>query len=240
MENVRWDEVFVGQSDIGAASLSGVYDFRSGVKYLMVGARCFYRQAEGSEKAACFSGDSKVLMEGGEWKRIRQVETGDKVQNAGGGSAEVIGWTHREERGAWFWAAQLEGGETAKATAGHLVEVKGKGGKERQVVRMREVAVGMWMRVVSGDWRRVVKVSWVWGWGLYNLQTMNGEVMVDGTVFTTYTEEVGVGGGHALLAPIRAVAYLLGGAGMGLELVTGSFAEMWRWFLPAGLDGKHL
>lgn len=64
--------------------------------------------------------------------------------------------------------------------------------------------------VVGGVPVVVEKVQRVAGKGLYNPQTVLGDIVVDGFLATTYTSAAKAEVAHALLAPVRA-AYVTGG-----------------------------
>lgn len=75
----------------------------------------------------------------------------------------------------------VAGGDVRKGD--RLVQGGGDTAKERVVAEVRRVA----------------------GRGLYNPQTLHGDIVVDGMLVSTYTKTVPPQGAHALLTPLRAV-----------------------------------
>lgn len=76
---------------------------------------------------------------------------------------------------------------------------------DRSVVAAADVKVGD--RLIDGEdgsETDVWKLETVWENGLYNPQTMQGDIVVDGIVSSTYTQAVPQQAAHALLAPVRA------------------------------------
>jgi hypothetical protein len=55
----------------------------------------------------------------------------------------------------------------------------------------------------SGRWTAVVSTTLVEATGLYNPQTIHGDIVVDGIVASTYTTAVDPQVAHGLLAPLR-------------------------------------
>lgn len=80
---------------------------------------------------------------------------------------------------------------------------------------------------------RVVEATRVRSHGIYNPQTLDGRIVVNGVVMTTYTRATGTdrtGTGHSLLAPLRAM-YRIGGVD-----VSGLFCVLRaRWCVCRGM-----
>lgn len=73
-----------------------------------------------------------------------------------------------------------------------------------RAMEARVVQPGFVMTGDDGSLLTVAGVKSGTGRGLYNPQTLHGDIVVDGVVVSTYTESVEMGMAHALLAPIRA------------------------------------
>lgn len=203
MQDVRWEDVFIGDSEIGNASKGATEEFKEGVKYIIMASSCFYRQVE-SEKRACFPGNARVLLEGGSVKAMSAVRIGDRVQVGPGVYSSIFGWTHRDNDSvATFVQVTLNSGEVLDATGGHYVYVQGG------VKQMRRVQVGDWMVRAEGGWGRVVSIKLEVRRGIYNPQTVHGDIVVGGVVCTTYTEAIEPAVAHTLLAPLRAAYAIL-------------------------------
>lgn len=205
IKDVRWEDVFIGDSVIGNASQGKTENFEQGVKYIIVGSSCFYKQDESKKRAACFPGNARVVVEGGGVKSMSDVRVGDRVQVGPDVYSSVFGWTHRDESSvATFVRVTLNSKEVLVATEGHYVYVQGG------VKQMRGVRVGDYMRRAKGGWGTVVSVEWEVRKGIYNPQTVYGDIVVEGVVCTTYTEAIEPAVAHTLLAPLRAAYAVLG------------------------------
>lgn len=87
------------------------------------------------------------------------------------------------------------------------------------MIAARRMRAGMRLVTADGGVTTVERVGRTWARGLYNPQTTDGSIVVDGVVVSTYTEAVGPPSAHALLTPVRAlfkwagvaVSYGLGG-----------------------------
>lgn len=137
-------------------------------------------------------------LKGGIRKRMDEVEIGDLVHVGDGEYSAVIVWTHqsRNEFGR-FVVVQADGGAFAM-TETHFV-YSGRG-----VLAAKELKVGDVVRRGNGSWADVEKVKREVRKGLYNPQTVQGDIVVDGFVATTYTMATGNWRcGHGLLAPLR-------------------------------------
>lgn len=220
MQRIRWEDVFIGDNEIGSASKGGTVDFEKGVKYIIMGSSCFYRELESEDRAACFPGNSRVVLQDGAVKPMSQVCIGDRVQVGPGKYSSIFGWTHCDKDSiARFVRVTLSGGEALVATGGHYVYVKGG------LKRMQRVQTGDWMRTSKGGWGKVIGVDREIQRGIFNPQTVHGDIVVNGIVCTTYTEAVEPVVAHALLAPLRALHPVLWRwTGWGWSL----WSESWR------------
>lgn len=148
--------------------------------------------------AACFPAAAGVEMRDGRRKDMSEVDIGDMVRT-GIGYSEVLMFTHRLREGDYpFVQLVTWGNRTLELSDEHFLEVEGRG-----YIAAREVRVGNVVGTVDGK-EIVVEIGIVRREGLYNPQTMDGGLVVEGVVVSTFTEQVGVGAGMGLLVPIRA------------------------------------
>lgn len=147
-------------------------------------------------------------LKGGVKKRLDRVEVGDLVHVGDGQYSDVILWTHRsKEEWSQFVVVGAGGGGFA-ATERHLVH-SGRG-----VLAARELRSGDAVKRGNGSWVEVEEVRTERRRGLYNPQTMHGDIVVDGFVMTTYTMATGNWRcAHGLLTPLRWLHWL--GLGVG-------------------------
>lgn len=171
-------------------------------------------------RSECFHGSSSyVTLLDGRQTRISNIKVGDYVQtSANGHFSRVFMFTHRDATiTSDFIRLSLSNNTHVLLTSGHLVEVWRTSQKDRRRQRMvvdaGEIKVDIdWVMSTTGL-RRVTEKRWVRSHGIYNPQTLDGRIIVNGVVMTTYTRATGTdrtGTGHSLLAPLRAM-YRIGG-----------------------------
>lgn len=157
------------------------------------------------ESAACFPGDATVQVEGFGNKKMNELEIGEKVLVAPSTYSEVILFTHRDPafRGS-FVHIKTDGNVVLRATAGHFLYVNGV------LTQTADVKVGDTLRTDAGENTSVTSVTRTAGEGLYNPQTIQGDIIVDGIQASTFTTAVKPDVARMLLKPIEGL-YRLGG-----------------------------
>ncbi len=161
--------------------------------------------AQGGSNPVCFPGSATVTIQGGENKRMSQVEIGDRVAVGGGKYSEVFMFTHRlKDEVHVFVELTTEDGAVMRATEGHFLYANGKS------IVAGEVNVGDLVEREDGRRVGVTRVERVTDVGLYNPQTAQGDIVVNGIRASTYTTAVERGFAHAALAPVRAAFARLG------------------------------
>jgi Hint module len=95
-------------------------------------------------------------------------------------------------------------GATISVTSGHYMPIDGA------LVAASNVAVGDVLQLGDGTLDEVASVAAVQGSGLYNPQTLHGDIVVNGVVASTYTTAVAPSFAHAVLAPFRTLSAVLG------------------------------
>jgi Hint module len=155
---------------------------------------------------ACFPADAILLLESGETKRMDELAVGDSVHIGNGEYSRIFMFTHKAaDHAGQYVQLTTASGAVLRATASHFLLANGV------LVSAGAVAVGDTLeRAADGADDRVVAVAWVKGTGLYNPQTLHGDVAVDGIVASTYTTAVEPRIAHAVLAPARAVYEMFG------------------------------
>jgi Hint module len=98
-----------------------------------------------------------------------------------------------------------------RVTSGHFLYVNGDLAAAGNIVVGDTVALGRRGLDV------ITHVSTVWSRGLYNPQTIHGDVVVDGVCASTYTTAVSPAFAHAVLAPALATYQLIGWATSALD-----------------------
>jgi len=165
---------------------------------------------ESPEAAAeCFPAAATVELRDGRTVAMADLAVGDAVRVAPGSTdaafSRVFMFTHKRPTGTYpMVTLTTGGGVTLTATRGHYVYANGRATAAAAVV------VGDALTLASGADAAVTAVGRSVGVGLYNPQTLHGDVVVDGVRASTYTTAVAPGVAAALLAPLRA-AYTLTG-----------------------------
>ncbi|CAN8064478.1 unnamed protein product [Agarophyton chilense] len=173
----------------------------------------------------CFPADGSVELEDGSVKRMDEVEIGDSVKVGQNLYSEVFMFSHRLSNVKYnFVKMDLENGHSLEATSGHYVYVNGG------LSAASNVKVGDSLELDSGDHVRVATVSVVRKSGLFNPQTLHGDILVNGVKASTFTQSVEVCTATALLAPLRLAYAALGWSGSFLDGGMDSVAK----FMPKG------
>jgi len=128
-------------------------------------------------------------------KLISDLRVGDCVVTGPNSYSRVFMFTHKDHRAAsdTFVRIETASGEVLRLSSGHYINGK----------VASEVRIGEYLTNAAGAKTQVVSVRTVWGVGLHNPQTLDGSIIVDGIVVSTYTEAVAPETASALLAPIR-------------------------------------
>lgn len=157
-------------------------------------------EQEAIKEKKCFPAFVKVTLQDGSTKRMDEVKIGDRVLVAPGTFSEVFLFTHQQVSGSFdFLRLDLRSGDFLTLTAGHYIYVNG------QLVPAVRVVAGDTLSLSNDTRSAIVSVAKVKATGLYNPQTVHGDIFVDGVRCATYTTAVAPSAAHALLAPVRAV-----------------------------------
>lgn len=156
----------------------------------------------------CFPADALVSLEDGSTKRMDELEIGDSVVvGVGGERSEIFMFTHKLPKArARFVHVHVQGVEAPlRLSSGHYVYVNSK------LVAASTIHVGDLVTLADGKTAAVTMVSRdVGGIGLYNPQTLHGDIVVDGVLCSTYTTAASAQVAHAALAPLRALYRSIG------------------------------
>lgn len=147
----------------------------------------------------CFPASATVELENGTTKTMQDLSIGDRVLVAAGHFSEVFLFTHRESRTTHTF---LDLHHTASATPltlthGHYLPLNSE-------LRAASTAVAGDM-VTLGDGRTasITNITSRAARGLYNPQTLEGHIVVNGVRASTYTAAVTPRAAHAILTPLR-------------------------------------
>jgi Hint module len=159
---------------------------------------------KGTSASKSFPSQATVLLGDGSTRRM-EVAIGDSVHVGAGEFSAVYGFTHKDAAiTSSFLRVHTAAGATLTATHGHYTYVNGN------LLPMSFVQIGDMWTLASGEPSVVVAVETVVDLGLYNPQTVHGDVVIDGVLASTYTTAMAPGFAHAAVAPVRAIYALLG------------------------------
>jgi hypothetical protein len=182
---------------------------------------------------SCFPANALVTLESGAVQRMDRLAVGDVVLVGPGTYSPVFMFTHKEAGGVNdFVLLTTLSGDAVALTAGHYLPVSGRG-----LVAAGAVEVGDALTQGSGGQARVATAQVVQLRGLYNPQTLQGDIVssvgdAGGVVASTYTTMVAPAVAHAALSPLRALY-------KHLSLSLACFDHGSPLSLPSALRGTH-
>jgi hypothetical protein len=154
---------------------------------------------------SCFAAHGIVEVHGGARKRMDELVVGDKVKVAPNQYSAVFMFTHRTADAiSEFVCLTTASGHELFLTPGHYVLSNGK------LLVADRVRPGVVLTLGNGRNSTVSRVSRSFAQGLYNPQTIDGRIVVDGIQVSTYTTAMNPSLAHASLAPLRGLYNLLG------------------------------
>ncbi len=155
--------------------------------------------------SACFPGNARVELRSGKMVQMRDLQVGDEVAVGKGKFSKVFMFTHKMR---WwknsYVTLKTESGAMVSATEDHFIYVNGR------LMPVGRVGVGQFLELENGTSSRVVKVSREFADGLYNPQTLHGDIVADGIRTSTYTKALPSRIAHAVLSPLRTIYTMAG------------------------------
>lgn len=181
---------------------------------------CWYKNsdkqtdASGRDEAAsasgddpkCFPADATVELESGQVIPIHKLAVGDRVKVGPNEYSDVFMFTHKtpaSDPTAFNTFVEITADADGRSytvllTPGHYIPHL-----DGDLALAAEVKVGELLRLGNGNVAAVTKVRRTKRLGLYNPQTVSGDIVVDGIVISTYTSAVPPVIAHSVLAPWR-------------------------------------
>lgn len=229
---ITWDDVAGEDTPLEVATAS-VYTFNRGVPYIIINSRCLYTRDDNppnvpirdpDDGPVCFPSHATVRRDDGNLIPMTHLQTGDRVAVGDGRFSPVFTWTHRDPTAAANLYISIDAGlaRPLTLTPSHFVHISGR------IVPASAVRKGDLMTSENGTAVVVRDVRRVRSQGLFNPQTMHGDIVVDGLVVSTYTTAVEHVAAHALLAPVRAAFRCAGDAVGDALLAAVDYALIWR------------
>lgn len=168
----------------------------------------------------CFPGTAVVILDDGSEKKMEDVVVGDRVHVGLGHYSEVLMFTHRVRNvGKRFVRISIrDASGHLLLTPGHLLWLNGHL-KAANVAR-----VGDFITMGNGSHVAISSVSTTIEYGLYNPQTLDGNIVVNNVIASTYTTALRFATAHALIAPLRYMFHLNGMR----DVTSGAFEKGFR------------
>lgn len=177
---------------------------------------------------SCFPEGATVELEDGSSKSMRHLVAGDRVKIGADSFSDVFMFTHKlPDLVSPFVRLETASGKSISLSPGHYLYAGGS------LVAADAVQMGDELTLADGSQSRVVSIVEEHKRGLYNPQTLHGDIVVDGVVTSTYTTAVQPSFAHSvLLGPARALYRAQLGRWLNGLLDAGA-SRLVRW-LPSG------
>lgn len=129
---------------------------------------------------------------------MSDLRAGDEILVGPNTYSTVFMFTHRLTAGNNdFVSLATKSGMEIRLTRGHFLYING------HLVTARDARVGDAVELADGSADTIASISMVKGRGLFNPQTLHGDIIVDGVRTSTYTTAVEPSVAHILLTPLR-------------------------------------
>lgn len=160
---------------------------------------------EVDDGSSCFPGDATVQLENGSLKPMTKLNLGDRVMVAAGEFSDVFMFTHKTSHSVTeFVRITTSTGNTLSLTRGHYMYINGV------LAAAKTIKTGDYVELDTGAFSTVVAVSSSVERGLFNPQTISGDIVVNGMRASTFTTSVTPSVAQSLLAPVRVMYNTLG------------------------------
>lgn len=161
--------------------------------------------SEDKNSSSCFPGSATVEIECGSIVLMSSLRIGDSVRVSENSFSPVYMFSHRLPHTMSEYIRIQTGTKTLSLTAGHYLPMN----RQSHPTAAKHVAIGDEI-LTTNSWETVVAISrYTAADGLYNPHTLDGDIVVNGIITSTYTEAVAPSVAETLLLPIR-FAYVLG------------------------------
>lgn len=148
--------------------------------------------------STCFPAHAMVYLEDGSRMSMSKLQVGHRVEVGNGRFSDVFAFSHADDDRAYsFMRIDTDGGHSLLATASHFIYINGA------VKAAGDAKIGDYLTRENGARQLVVSVSQEVHVGLFNPQTLHGDIVVDGFLSTTYTTAIEPRAASILLGPVR-------------------------------------
>lgn len=148
----------------------------------------------------CFPNGSLVQLFNGSVIFMSSLQVGDRVRTGKDSYSAVFMFTHKSTiELSEFVVLATSSGHTIELSGGHYIETDGV------MKTARNVQVGDTLRLENQQISSVIHIEKAMRKGLHNPQTLDGNIVVNGIVASTFTEAITGPTALSVLTPIRAV-----------------------------------
>jgi hypothetical protein len=156
---------------------------------------------------------------------MKDLKIGDIVLVAPGTYSPVFMFTHKiVNKVSEFVRITTTDGYSISLSRSHYLYINGV------LQPAGSARVGNTVLRSCGRRTAVERVEYVVGTGLYNPQTLHGDIVVSGIIASTYTLAVEPATAHALLAPLRSLFMVLGASTSAFEHGADSLLNLISYF----------
>lgn len=160
---------------------------------------------DNDDGSACFPGHATVQLMDGSVKKISEVQIGDHVQVGNGIYSDVFMFTHKEAKTKHsFIRISTQSGYSLTSTKGHYIYING------QVATAMTAVVGDVLDLGNGNRTVINEVSSISSVGLFNPQTVHGDIVVNSIRASTFTRTIEPATAQTMLAPFRILYNVFG------------------------------
>ena len=173
-----------------------------------------FGSSEDGGGGGCFPGSALVQLENENLMRMDKLQIGDRIQIGDNRTSEVFLFTHNDAMAETDFVEIVvssqsteDGRQIMRLTPGHLIYVHNPASAKLSAIPARNVEQGQFLFSGRNEKTllRVLSVSTVRDKGLYNPHTLDGNLLVNGILVSSYTDAIPLPLAHALLAPARAM-----------------------------------
>lgn len=177
----------------------------------------------------CFPGDTKIKLSNGATIPISKLRIGDMIQTGRNTTSRIYMFTHAESHNEHNFIKLETRHGNLTASSGHLIIANNR------YMATSSIRVGDLLETDSGLYSVVNRISHITAKGLYHPQTLDGSIIVDGFIATTYTLQVPITIATPLLSPFRSLFGMTD-----IDITRGTFEHDTpiRSFLISLLSGK--
>lgn len=163
---------------------------------------------DSNDGGSCFPADATVALSGGGARRMDELKIGDHILVGPGLYSPVFMFTHKVPNvESNFVRIHYSHSGTISVSSGHYVYANGALVPAASIVPGDILTLSLPSSSCTSPpcstTAPVTQIERIRSTGLYNPQTVHGDIVVDGVVASTYTTAVEPALAHALLAPLR-------------------------------------